>query len=481
MALRVLLAVVATLALVGVASAHDSGFGLARYSPDGTLDRTFGNQGVVVIRSAERSFVANALALEPDGKIIIAGMATDAASGTLQLAITRYTTEGTPDRSFGVDGSVATPVGAGGAEANALALQSDGMILVTGTAFSHGSDVDQFFVGRYTNAGVLDPTFGTGGLTVTHVGAGASSAAALTVQSDGRIVVVGTAFSNGPTDDDFAVVRYTPTGQLDPEFGSGGIVTTDFGTTGPSASLDRATAVALQPGGKIITAGFTRGATQSFAVARYNTNGSLDASFGTDGKVQISAMEPQVFSVMVQSTNDVVIAGSQTGADRTTSPFALVRLHADGTPDESFGAGGVVATNFQGSRSGARAVVSQTDGKLISGGAKFGAPSAQGDPAPNSGYALARYNADGSIDATFGSGGRTLTDLGDAGALPLSLAVQSDGKILAAGLVFFQVQTPAAGPPVFVYSVAAGVAAAIAVIGIGLALRRGKVRRSHGN
>jgi uncharacterized delta-60 repeat protein len=432
------------------ASAHDSGFGLARYAADGSLDHSFGNRGVVVTRSAERSFVANALTLQPDGRIVIGGMSSDVASGTLQLALARYKTDGSPDDSFGNHGAVRTPVGQGGAEANAIALQPDGMTVVVGTAFAHGNGDDTFFVARYTQAGVLDNEFGTAGITTTHVGDGASAASALARERDGHILVVGTAFSNGPTEDDFAVVRYTRAGHLDQAFGTGGVVTSDFGTPGASthASLDRAAALALQPDGKIVVAGFTRGDHQAFAVARYTSDGNLDASFGNAGKAQVAGVEPQVYSIVVQSNGALVLAGSaaSNGTTGGAAPFALVRLSANGTPDEAFGMHGLVTTSVEGSRSGARAVVAQPDGKLVTGGAKFGAPSAQGDALPQSGFALARYNADGSIDRSFGDGGKAMTDLGDAGATPLSLAVQPDGKILAAGLVFFQVPTSGSPP-----------------------------------
>jgi uncharacterized delta-60 repeat protein len=423
-----------TLLLAQSVLAHDSGFGLARYSPDGTLDRSFGNGGIVVTRSSLSSFVANALALQPDGKIVVGGMNSNVSSARLELAVARYNVDGTPDVSFSTGGMASDPVGEGGAEANAVVLQPDGMMLVAGTAFSHGASDDEFFVARYTSTGALDRSFGTAGITTTHVGAGASSAAAIVLEPDGHIVVAGTAYSNGATEDDFGVVRYTFTGHLDPSFGNGGIVTTDFSSS--DVSLDRATAASLQQDGKIVVAGFTRGDHQSFAAARYNRDGGLDASFGAGGKTQVASAEPQVFSVMLQPLGTIVIAGSSASSDRATAPFTLVRLLPDGRPDELFGSGGVVTTSIEGSRSGARAVVAQPDGKLVTGGARFGAPSAQGDALPNSGFALTRYKADGSIDDAFGSGGKALTALGDAGAEPLALAMQPDGKILAPGARF---------------------------------------------
>ena len=474
---RYLLAAMLSLAVLLVtqtAWAHDSGFGLARYNANGTLDPSFGNGGMVVIRSAQRSLVASALALQTDGKVVIGGMSGDLSSGSVQLALARYDADGTPDLEFGGGGFITTPVGAAGGRANAIALQPDGKIVVVGTAFasaSGGSD-DEFLIGRYSKSGVLDADFGTAGLTTSHVGLSSSEAAALALLPDGRIIVIGAAFSNGSTDDDFAVARYTSTGRLDPSFGSGGTVTTDFGM-----SVDRAAAVALQPDGKFVVAGFTRSEQQAFAVARYLFNGTLDTSFGRDGRTQLTASEPRVYSVLLQHSGDIVVAGSSASAGSVASPFTLVRLHSDGRPDESFGSGGLVATTVQGSRSGARAVAAQGDGKLITGGAKFGAPSAQGEASPESGFALTRYNLDGTIDSAFGSGGTVLTDMGDAGATPLSLAVQSDGKILAAGLVFFQVSSTTPSPiseAIRYAPLVAGVAVVVALLVVSRLIRRVK-------
>jgi uncharacterized delta-60 repeat protein len=449
---------------------------VARYLADGQLDRSFGSGGVVVIRSNLSGFVANALAVQSDGKIVIAGMNSNVSTGTLQLAAARYNTDGTPDTGFGNEGMVTTPVGDAGAEANTVAIQPDGKLVVAGTAYSHGTIDDEFMVARYTAVGTLDSSFGTAGVTTTHVGRGPSSAAALALQPDGRIVVVGTAFSNGPTDDDFAVARYTFDGHLDAGFGGDGIVTTDFGSdpTTPNPSLDRANALALSTDGAILAAGFTRGDHAAFAVAKYKPDGTPDSTFGQDGKAQIPSAEPQVFSLILPPSGDIVLGGSSASADRTSAPFTLVRLHSDGSPDETFGNAGVVTTAIAGSRSGARTVVAQPDGKLITGGAKFGAPSAQGDALPESGFALARYHPDGSADEGFGADGRALTDLGDAGATAVSLALQPDGKILAAGLVFFQTQ-PAGPPTVLNLGLGACAFAGLVLLGgLAVAIRRSR-------
>ncbi|MBV8713984.1 MAG: hypothetical protein JOZ65_02835, partial [Chloroflexi bacterium] len=110
--------------------AHDSGFGLVRYEPDGTVDTSFGNSGSVVIRAAQRSFVANTLALQNDGKVVLAGLTSDIDTGTIQLALARYNPDGTPDAGFGSSGIVSTSVGDAGAQANSIAVQPDGKLVV---------------------------------------------------------------------------------------------------------------------------------------------------------------------------------------------------------------------------------------------------------------------------------------------------------------------------------------------------------------
>jgi uncharacterized delta-60 repeat protein len=246
--------------------------------------------------------------------------------------------------------------------------------------------------------------------------------------------------------------------------------------------LDRAGGVAIGADARIVVAGSTRGDHQTFAVARYNPDGSLDSRFGAGGKAQVAATDPQVYALVIQPEGSVILAGTAGSpgprpASGATAPFALVRFLADGRADQSFGSAGLVTTSFEGSRSGARAAIAQTDGKLLIGGAKFGAPSAQGDALPESGFALARYNPDGSIDSGFGVGGRVLTTMGDAGATPLSLAVQPDGKIVAAGLVFFRVPTPAGPFDGALRLIAPAAALALLATGLALAWRLRRRRR----
>jgi uncharacterized delta-60 repeat protein len=217
----------------------------------------------------------------------------------------------------------------------------------------------------------------------------------------------------------FTLIRYNSDGSLDPLFGSGGIVQTLV--AGQSANIR---SIALQPDGKIVAAGYTA-PLFDFAVMRFNADGSVDTSFGTDGSVvvAIGALDDTCYAVCLQPDGKIVAAGETmsraTSGVQTGSPV-LVRLTAQGSLDQAFGSGGkVVATSAQDSRAWGLAL--QADGKMVTAGFSF-----------NEGFALLRYNSDGSPDMTFGTGGKATSNAGDLAAA-WAIAIQNDGKILSAG------------------------------------------------
>src|SRR5947209_5776224 len=256
--------------------------------------------------------------------------------------------------------------------------------------------------------GDLDATFGTGGRVLTDFGGGAG-ARALALQADGRIVVAG--LSRVGVGDDFALARYNPNGSLDSSFGSGGRVLTDFGLD------DEARAVVLQADGKIVVAGGSGGA--FFALARYNADGTLDPSFGSEGRVCTNVGgRDGARALALQSDGKIVVAGF---SDVVGFGFALARYNPDGSLDPSFGSGGRVLT---GGVALARGLALQSDGKIVVAGFS--------DAGGGQDFALARYNPDGTLDLTFGTGGKVTTDFGgfdDA----FALALPTDGKIVVAG------------------------------------------------
>ncbi len=319
---------------------------------------------------------------------------------------------GALDPTFGIGGEVTTDFG-GSDSAQAVAIQSDGKILAAGL-----SGAGDFALARYNADGSLDPSFGSGGKLTTDFG-GFDAASALAIQPDGRIIAAGRDGSG-----EFAVARYNADGSLDSTFGSGGKLTTDFG------GFDVALGVALQADGKIVAVG-GGGSGSDFALARYNADGSLDASFGSGGMVttDFGGFEAAT-AVAIQGDGKIVVTGSTFSGG--FQQFVLARYNGDGGPDTSFGGGKVVTDFGLGSGFGG-ALAIQTDGKIVAAGRA------------GTDFVVARYNGDGSPDASFGSGGIVSTDFG--GALfdaAFGVALQSNGKIVAAGSTFNGFSPPAA-------------------------------------
>jgi uncharacterized delta-60 repeat protein len=282
--------------------------------------------------------------------------------------------------------------------------------------------------------GDLDKSFGAGGKVITDFSGGEDEATAVAIQNDGKIVAVGSTIKPFvATDRDFALARYNPDGSLDTSFGSGGKVATNFGNS------DTALAVAIQPDGKIITAGkaFKNGHTAIdtgyyFALARHNSDGSLDTSFGTGGKV--TGDLGLADAIAIQGDGKIVAAGvGLTDSEFPTPAFLVARYNIDGSLDTSFGGGGKVTTEFfpgntlvGGGGNSVRGVVIQADGKIVAAGSAFN------PVAMRTNYALARYNSDGSLDKSFGLGGKVVSAILDD-SLAIALTIQAPDKIVVAG------------------------------------------------
>jgi uncharacterized delta-60 repeat protein len=296
------------------------------YAAAGDLDTTFGTGGKVITDFPETDDEAFAVAIQPDGKIVVAGPTV--VDGAVDFGLARYKLDGSLDVSFGTGGKVTTDFSGSQSIATAVAIQRDGKIVVAGLTDAGG--VPDFALARYNPDGSLDPTFGTGGQVTTDFSGGNDQAFGVAIQSDGKIVVAGVATI------DFALVRYNPDGSLDTRFGTGGKVTTDF-----SGDSDHAHGVAIQPDGKIVVAG-TAGFAE-FALARYNTDGTLDTGFRTDGKLttDFSGGIEQAHGVAIQPDGKIVVVGVA-GED-----FALARYNGDGTLDTSFSSDGKVITESQ--------------------------------------------------------------------------------------------------------------------------------------
>jgi uncharacterized delta-60 repeat protein len=289
----------------GQTSVDNFSFGLVRFNANGTLDSTFGNQGEVTTSLASLRGVGGVV-IQPDGKIVVAG------GTTTGFALARYNGNGTLDTSFGPGGEVDTPLGQWKSSANALLLQPDGkLILVGSTPTDSAGDADLWEIARYTPAGSLDASFGTGGIVGGTFGAGADAHGAALYPSGtadaGKIVVVGdTASGRG-------MARYLPDGSPDGAFGMDGEVVT-------TANNDLMS-VAIAADGKLVVAG----GNGSQTVARYNANGSVDSTFGTLGIVStaIGTGNSYASAVILQSNGDIVTVGYATNS--TKSLFTVAR------------------------------------------------------------------------------------------------------------------------------------------------------------
>ena len=334
--------------------ATDGVFALARFADDGTLDRGFGSNGTTTTSWGTHS-QAHALALQPDGKIVVAGQIFYRA----RFALARYEPGGSLDPSFTADGKLTFPIGEESG-ATAVAVQPDGKIVVAGYA-SNGARAD-VALARLKPDGSPDHGFASDGVTTTPIGRG-SGAEALALQPDGKIVLAGfSAGSNGRSR--LTLVRYDAGGSLDGGFGSGGIATLEG-----SPYHAEAHALALQPDGKIVVAGNDSG--RGLMLARYLPDGTLDQAFGSGGRVLTEVVgDSEATAVAIQPDGKIVAAGR--ALDGAVSTYAVARYDAAGALDPGFGRGGVVVTRLStlptivaGTAAG---VILQRDGKIVVGG-----------------------------------------------------------------------------------------------------------------
>lgn len=401
----------------GERSSPGGRFALARYRSDGNLDSTFSFDGKVAsVVSTGGDDVAEALALQPDGKTVVAGRSPSPSGKGESISVVRYNKNGSLDTTFGGDGKVVTELEVGSV-GEAVAVQSDGKILVAGNIRSL---TQRFGVVRYNPNGTLDTSFSSDGLQTTGFGDNAGLAEAIAIQPNGRIVVAGTIFFGG--DEDFALVRYNANGSLDTTFSGDGKVTTPIGPGG-----DHVRAMTLQDD-KIVVAGFAdenadSTSVEDFAVARYNANGSLDTTFDGDGRVTTPVGAPDtpedVQAVLAQPGGRIVVGGRADESSTFDFGFALVRYNANGSLDTTFGGDGIrVDTGVNGT---VRGLASQQGGKILAAG-----QDSTGD------FALARYNPGGARDNTFSGDGVQTTDFGSTDRAN-SVVVGPDSRITAAG------------------------------------------------
>ncbi|HEX8335303.1 MAG TPA: Calx-beta domain-containing protein, partial [Pyrinomonadaceae bacterium] len=285
-----------------------------------------------------------------------------------------------------------------------------------------------------------DAAFGSGGKSLIDFGGTADSPAGVVVQADGKLVVVGSAYRYNDdftsVTSEFVLARLNADGTPDATYGAGGKVKATFNTPFPAYPL----AAAIQPDGRVLAAGILVRSNEPFSyaadffVARFNADGTPDASFGTQGHAFVDFAEYDIaFGVALQPDGKVVLAGmsgDNVNHFPSTTSFALARLKADGTPDATFDGDGRVTTTFLG-QDAAYGVALQPDGKIVAAGSAGGYfNSTEPD------FALARYEENGALDPTFGAGGRATLDFDSSFDSAVGVAVAPGGRILAGGYTF---------------------------------------------
>ncbi|HEX8736546.1 MAG TPA: delta-60 repeat domain-containing protein [Pyrinomonadaceae bacterium] len=352
-------------------------------------------------------------------KNILVNFRDDLTCGALLLAAvfmlsgicrTARAADGDLDPTFGAGGTQIVQVAAGQRDfAKTVAVQPDGKIVVGGELGDFSLNTNRSVLMRLNADGSLDPTFGSGGRIINS---GQLHLPALVIQPDGKIVTAGATAVLGITLD-FAVVRYNADGSLDQTFGNGGYAVNGAGN---------ALGVVLQPDGKIVLVGYLpiyRNGSD-FLLARFNTNGSPDSTFGSGGRVQTSFTSgrnsgDQALAAALQPDGKIVATGFVTGISAV-----LIRYNPNGSVDTGFGLDGSVLTpNFGAVTS---RILIQPDGKIVVGGG---------------GFVLGRYNPDGRTDQTFGSGGRISGGFGGGNGYLYGIARQADGKLFAGGSVSY--------------------------------------------
>lgn len=376
--------------------------------------------------------------VQTDGKILVAGESYSTVTNNYDFALVRYNSDGSLDTTFSGDGKVTTDFNAGHDHGYSVAIQSDGKVVVGGTS-EYGFD-DRFALARYNSDGTLDTSFGVDGKITTSIGLYHAYGRSVMIQQDGKIILAGSAW-NG-VDEDFALARYNSDGTPDLSFNGYGTLMTDFNlpVLDVDSSNDAGYSVAIQSDGKIVVAGQSNYINNGimygvlYSVARYNANGTLDGTFGVNGKVMtdIGVGQDNGRGVTVQPDGKILVVGY---SYTNYSDFALVRYSSDGSLDMSFGSGGKVVTDIlNDSGDFGYKIALQSDGKiLVAGYTDTGGYAADGVSALFQDFVLIRYNSDGTLDTSFDGDGIVVTDFGSTGDLGFSIAIQLDGSILVAG------------------------------------------------
>jgi len=427
------------------------------HAAEGDLDPTFGTSGFRISGILDGFAAIKAgMAVQPDGKIVICS--TEGDTGTYDFYVARFTPDGNLDTSFSFDGRTTVDFGGNEDFCAGLAVQTDGKIVLAGYTHVAASANNDFAIARLNADGTLDTAgFGAGtGKTVVTFDLGgdnADTATAVTLRPDGRIIVVGSA-STAANGTDFAILQLNTDGTRDTGFNLTGRATVAFDLVGSTTRNDAAQAVALDDTGRIVVAGSADHGTPGgadMAVARLLTTGALDPNFNADGRATLAfdlggaggANNDQALGMYIDRQERIVLAGaadSSTNSGTVSNPanpdVAVARLLPDGSPDVGFGLGGKTVIAYDLAPNGVDyglAILEQGNGRLYIAGTSIGL---QAPPAYE--YAtLMRLRPNGTPDSSFGAVGKRQYDFQQstpAGQLFNGIALQGSKIVLGGAL-----------------------------------------------
>ncbi|MDZ4187262.1 MAG: hypothetical protein U1D25_04005, partial [Hydrogenophaga sp.] len=399
---------------------QDTDAGVVRYNIDGSLDTSFGQSGVVVTnisgRVASTDWIRG-LAIQNDGKIIVAGYTQKSGDSTMGLAIIRYNPDGSLDTSFS-DTGVVTSIDSGKHKiGHAVALQADGKILIAGAVSCTNRQTPGYctLIERYNTDGSIDSTFNGPG--AIRVDVNTSGASGFIIQSDGKILIVGS--RDDGNGDELSVARYQADGAIDSTFGNSGVSTVSIGSE--IGSKNYGTSISRSLDGGILVAGVanSRSKNNHFALTKLTKDGQIDKGFGSNGSVVTYVSVPPDSSfahgMAVQSDGKILVAGESSSPNTNFFPypgvyrqanidFAIVRYTENGELDKSFGNNGIAITDFSLLEDRGYSVALQSSGLIILAGSSFTHDENDSYYGGYDSIAVARYNTKGVLDVEFSAG-----------------------------------------------------------------------------
>ncbi len=412
--------------VVGSSNPSSTDFAIIRYNVDGSLDASFGDGGVATIDFGGNSDVAQGVAIDSLGRILVAGYTAQGGATGFDFGVARLTSDGALDTTFDGDGKQTIDFGGTLDFGFGVAVDSQDNVVVAGQTSKGG--VGNFGVARLTSTGALDTSFGGDGKQLIDFGGTDDIAYSVVVDRRDYIVVAGLTAQGGATGIDFGVARLTNAGALDPNFDRDGKQTIDFGGT-----TDYGYSVAVDIQDNVLVAGQTlQGATgYDFGVARLSSTGALDTSFDSDGKqtIDFGGTSDYGRSIAVDSQDNVLVAG-QTLQGATGYDFGVARLTSFGALDFAFDGDGKQTVDFGGTTDQGSSVAVDSQDKVLVVGQTY-----QGNATGND-FGVARLTSAGILDNTFSADGRVTTDIGRPGSSDFgydAVAYQSDGKVLVVG------------------------------------------------